>query len=427
MPSIVVIGSQWGDEGKGRYVDYLAAKADTVVRYQGGDNAGHTIKSGDKKFSLHLVPSGALYDGKNCVIGNGVVVNPKSLIGELKALRSSGLKVDKLFISDRAHVLMPYHIVFDALSETSSSNTEIGTTQRGIGPCYTDMANRCGIRFCDFINLEVFKDLVEKNVSRKNQELKHIYGVAELDANAIYNEYVGYAKELAPYVCDTGAMLGEEYSEGKKILFEGAQGTLLDVMLGTYPYVTSSHPISGGAAIGAGIGPRCIDYVLGIAKVYSSRVGKGPFPTEQLNEIGDTIREKGHEYGVTTGRPRRCGWLDTVVLRYAVRTSSLNSLALTHMDTLGDFDKVYMCTSYEYNGKIVKDFPASLEVLEQCKPIYEEFEGWDGNVGNIRKFEDLPINAQKYINAIEKYSGVPVSLIGVGQDRAQCIVREDLF
>ena len=427
MPSIVVIGSQWGDEGKGRFVDYLAAKADTVVRYQGGDNAGHTIKSGDRKFALHLVPSGALYDGKKCVIGNGVVVNPKSLIGELKALRATGLKVDQLFISDRAHVLMPYHIVFDSLSETTSKQTEIGTTQRGIGPCYTDMANRCGIRFCDFINPSVFKALVEKNVARKNLELKYIYGVAELDANAIYNEYSEYAKELAPFVCDTGAMLGKEYAEGKKILFEGAQGTLLDVMVGTYPYVTSSHPISGGAAVGAGVGPRSLDYILGIAKGYSSRVGKGPFPTEQLNEIGDTIREKGHEYGATTGGPRRCGWLDTVVLRYAARVNSLDSLALTHMDTLGGFEKVMMCVAYSYNGTVIEDLPASLDVLEKCIPIYEEFEGWDGDINHVRKFEDLPANAQKYVNAIEKYSGVPVSLIGVGQDRTQCIVREELF
>lgn len=427
MPSIVVIGSQWGDEGKGRYVDFLAAKADTVVRYQGGDNAGHTIKSGDMKFALHLVPSGALYDGKKCIIGNGVVVNPKSLLNELKELRKSGLKIDQLYISDRAHVLMPYHITFDSLSENSSDKNKIGTTQKGIGPCYTDMANRCGIRFCDFIDTEVFKELVEKNVEKKNKELKCIYNVEPLDAKAIYDEYIEYAKELAPYVCDTGAMLGNEYAEGKKILFEGAQGTFLDIMLGTYPYVTSSHPTAGGVAIGSGIGPRCIDYALGVAKVYSSRVGKGPFPTEQNNETGDKIREKGHEYGVTTGRPRRCGWLDTVILRYAARVSSLNSLALTHMDTLGDFEKVYMCVAYEYEGKILKDFPASLKVLEKCKPVYEEFEGWNGNIGNIRKFEDLPVNAQKYINAIEKYSGVPVALIGVGQDREQCIVREQLF
>lgn len=427
MPSIVVIGSQWGDEGKGRYVDFLAAKADTVVRYQGGDNAGHTIKSGDMKFALHLVPSGALYDGKKCVIGNGVVVNPKSLLNELKELRKSGLKIDQLYISDRAHVLMPYHITFDSLSENSSDKNKIGTTQKGIGPCYTDMANRCGIRFCDFIDAEVFKELVEKNVEKKNKELKYIYNAEQLDAKAIYDEYMEYAKELAPYVCDTGAMLGNEYAEGKKILFEGAQGTFLDIMLGTYPYVTSSHPTAGGVAIGSGIGPRCIDYALGVAKVYSSRVGKGPFPTEQNNETGDTIREKGHEYGVTTGRPRRCGWLDTVILRYAARVSSLNSLALTHMDTLGDFKKVSMCVAYEYEGKILKDFPASLKVLEKCKPVYEEFEGWDGNISNVRKFEDLPENAQKYINAIEKYSGVPVALIGVGQDREQCIVREQLF
>lgn len=429
MPSIVVIGSQWGDEGKGRFVDYLAAKADTVVRYQGGDNAGHTIKAGDKKFALHLVPSGALYDGKKCVIGNGVVVNPKSLLNELKALRSAGLKVDQLYISDRAHVLMPYHIVFDSLSETTSkqSQADIGTTQKGIGPCYTDMANRCGIRFCDYIDPIAFKNLLFKNLEKKNKELKEIYGATELDAQAMYEEYMEYAKELAPYVCDTGAMLGREYADGKKILFEGAQGTLLDIMMGTYPYVTSSHPIAGGAAVGAGIGPRCIDYVLGIAKVYSSRVGRGPFPTEQLNEVGDEIREKGHEYGVTTGRPRRIGWLDTVVLRYAVRLSSISSLALTHMDTLGGFDKVCMCVAYELDGKVIEDFPASLDVLERCKPIYEEFEGWDGNVSHIRKFEDLPENAQKYIKAIEKHSGAPVSLIGVGQDRTQCIVREELF
>jgi adenylosuccinate synthase len=427
MPSLSVFGAQWGDEGKGRFVDYLAAEADMVIRYQGGNNAGHTIEVGKKQIKLHLVPSGVMYEGKTCVIGNGVVVDPKSLFEELEMLKSEGLDISGLRISDRAHVVFPYHILLDELAEKSRGEGDIGTTKRGIGPCYTDMAERVGLRICDLLEPESFAVLLKRNVDVKNELITKIYGGEPVDFESIYKEYTEYAKMMEPYVCDTSLMIFDAYNQDKKLLFEGAQGMLLDISMGTYPYVTSSHPTAAGIGIGAGIGPCMVDNVLGIAKAYTTRVGKGPFPTELLDDMGEAIRQKGQEFGATTGRPRRCGWLDTVILRMSVRTSSVTSLAVTRMDTLGGFDKVQMCVGYEVDGKVIREFPASLTKLAKCKPVYQEFEGWSDDISHVRRFADLPKAARNYIHAIEERCGVPVSMIGVGPKREECIVREKLF
>lgn len=427
MPSIAVFGAQWGDEGKGRFVDYLAQKADMVVRYQGGNNAGHTIEAGGRQFRLHLVPSGVLFPDKDCVIGNGVAVNPKALIEEIEGLRAQGFPADRIYLSDRAHVVMPYHIELDKLSEAARGSDSIGTTMRGIGPCYTDMTERTGIRVCDIVEPETFKKKLMINVGIKSRIAKAMYNAAPFDVEAIYDEYTEYATKLRRYVTDTSIMVYEAYRQGKKILFEGAQGMLLDVALGTYPYVTSSHPSPGGISIGVGIGPCMIDSVLGVVKAYTTRVGKGPFPTELDDETGALIREKGNEYGTTTGRPRRCGWLDMVIVRFAVRAGSAGALAVTRMDTLGGLKNVKMCVGYEIGAKRIDEFPASLKVLSNCTPVYEDFEGWDADISHVRRFDELPRAAQRYIEAIEKYSGVPVALIGVGASREQCIVRKEVF
>ncbi|SEG01618.1 Adenylosuccinate synthetase [Caloramator fervidus] len=422
--SLVVIGAQWGDEGKGKITDFLAENADVVVRYQGGNNAGHTVIANNKKYKLHLIPSGILYDDKLCIIGNGVVVDPKALLDEIEYLKGEGIRVDnkKLLISDRAHVIMPYHKIIDALSEKKRGSKDIGTTGKGIGPCYTDKHERVGIRICDLLNKEVFAEKLKMNLEVKNKLIKEIYEDEELNFDEIYNLYMGYAEKLKDFVTDTSVVIYEKIKEGKKVLFEGAQGTLLDIDYGTYPYVTSSHPVSGGVCIGAGIGPTMIDRVVGVCKAYTTRVGKGPFPTELFDEIGDFIRNKGFEYGTTTGRARRCGWLDLVILKYAARISGLTSLAITKIDTLAGLDKVKVCVGYEIEGKVIDNFPASLEDLAKCKPIYKEFDGWDDSVQRAKSFDELPENAKKYLRFIEEYTGVRISIISVGPERENTIV-----
>lgn len=424
MSVTVIVGAQWGDEGKGKITDYLAERSEVVVRYQGGNNAGHTVEKDGVQYKLHLIPSGILYPDKICVIGNGVVVDPSALLKEIEDLKAKGVEVkeDNLKISDRAHVVFPYHIKEDELEEKGKGDEDLGTTKKGIGPCYRDKTERIGIRMCDLMNAEVFREKLKKNLERKNKIFKDIYGEEGFDFEQIFETYREYAERLRPYVTDTSVLLYNLAKEGKKILFEGAQGTLLDLDFGTYPYVTASHPVAGGATIGAGIGPTMIDNVIGVVKAYTTRVGKGPFPTELKDEIGDFLRKKGYEYGTTTGRPRRCGWIDIVMLRYAVRVSGITSLALTKLDTLAGLEKIKICTGYKINGKIIEDFPASLEELKMCEPIYEEMEGWSENIQDVRSFEDLPLNAKKYVKRLEELVGVEFSIISVGPEREETIV-----
>ncbi|MBE6044902.1 adenylosuccinate synthase [Clostridium thermopalmarium] len=427
MSAFIVLGAQWGDEGKGKMTDYLAEKADIVVRFQGGNNAGHTVEVGDKQYKLHLIPSGILYDDKINVIGNGVVVDLKALFEEIDYLEKEGVEVtpDKLLVSDRAQLIMPYHKILDGLKEKARRENDIGTTGKGIGPCYTDKMERCGIRVCDLMHREVFKEKLRQNIEDKNAIIR-LYGGEVLDFEDVYAEYIVYAERIKPYVKDISVRLYEEIKNNKNVLFEGAQGFLLDIDYGTYPYVTSSNTIAGGVCTGAGVGPTVITGAVGIAKSYTTRVGKGPFPTELTDEMGDMIREKGHEYGVTTGRARRCGWLDLVILKSAARVSGLTSFAVTKMDTLAGIDKIKVCTGYKFEGKIIDYFPACLEDLAKCEPIYEEFEGWDESIANAKSYEDFPQNAKKYLKRIEEFTGIKVSIVSVGPERNQTIVINEI-
>lgn len=423
MSTKIVIGTQWGDEGKGKTIDILAGKADVVVRTQGGNNAGHTIEANGEVYKLQLMPSGILNPKTLCIIGNGVVVDPKVLLSEIDNMEAKGIKTDNLKIDARAHVIMPYHIALDGLSEKARGKSDIGTTKKGIGPCYMDKAERSGIRMCDLINRELFEEKVKENLNIKNKIITLVYGGEALDADAVIKEYNGYAERLKKYVTDTTPILFNKIKEGSEVLFEGAQGTLLDIDLGTYPYVTSSHPISGGVCTGSGIGPRMIDECIGIAKGYTTRVGNGPFPTELHDETGDAIRNKGHEFGTVTGRPRRCGWFDAVIVRYAARTSSLSSIVLNKIDPLGGLDKIKICVAYKKDGEITYDFPPTLEELAKCEPVYEEMDGWSEDISGIREFDKLPENCKKYIERIEELCGVKIATVGVGPDREQNIVR----
>ena len=415
----LIVGTQWGDEGKGKIIDILAQSADMVVRAQGGNNAGHTVVVGDETYKLHLIPSGILYDGTDCIVGNGTVVDPKVILEEIDGLTSRGINVSRLKIDARAHVILPYHIVLDGLSEDARGKGDIGTTKKGIGPCYMDKAERIGIRMCDLIDKEIFEEKLKRNVEIKNNLITKMYGGKPVDYAAILKEYNGYAERLASFVTDTSVLVYDAIKAGKNVLFEGAQGALLDLDVGTYPYVTSSHPISGGFCVGAGVGPTLIKDCLGIAKAYTTRVGKGPFPTELNDEIGERIRNVGQEFGTTTGRPRRCGWLDAVILRFAVRVNGLTGIALNKLDTLTGLKTLKICTSYEKNGKIIKNFPADIEELKDCKPVYIETEGWTEDIGNVTRFEDLPKAAQKYVKLIEENVDCKVSMIGVGPKRTQ--------
>ncbi|WP_195619248.1 adenylosuccinate synthase [Clostridium paraputrificum] len=421
MSAFIVLGAQWGDEGKGKMTDYLAEEADVVVRFQGGNNAGHTVEVGDRQYKLHLIPSGILYDNKLNVIGNGVVVDPKALFEEIGYLEKEGVKVtpEKLIISDRAHLIMPYHRVLDVLKEKARGKNDIGTTGKGIGPCYTDKFERCGIRVCDLLHEDVFEEKLRENIKMKNEYITKVLGGEALDVEEILVQYKQYAEKIRPFVKDTSVKVYDSIKEDKTVLFEGAQGMLLDIDHGTYPYVTSSNTTAGGVSNGIGVGPNMITNAVGITKAYTTRVGKGPFPTELENETGEWIRTKGHEYGVTTGRSRRCGWLDLVIVKSAVRVSGLTSLAVTKIDTLAGLDKLKVCVGYKFNGEIIDYFPASLEDLAKCEPVYEEFDGWDDSVADARSYDEIPENAKKYLERISEFTGTRISIVSVGPKRDQ--------
>ncbi len=427
MSTVVISGAQWGDEGKGKIVDYLAQQADTVVRFQGGSNAGHTVSVGGEEYKLRLLPSGILYKGTTCVIGNGVVLDPQCLLEELENMQKRGIDTSNIKISNRAHVVMPWHKLFDELNENLRGAGKIGTTKRGIGPCYIDKADRIGIRVCDLIDREEFAQKVKNLIGIKNLILQNVYNHAPLDENEIIREYQAYADKIRPFVCDTITLLNDQVDSGKKILFEGAQATMLDIDYGTYPYVTSSHPISGGVGIGAGISPKKIDKVVGVVKAYCTRVGEGPFPTEQLNEIGEKLRNAGHEFGTVTGRPRRTGWLDACVVKYAGKLSGTDFMAVTRLDILDDFDEIKMCTAYKIDGKIINEIPASLKILAQVEPVYETFAGWKTDISKIRRYEDLPANARKYLERMAEVTGIKLGIVSVGANRDQTIVLADIF
>lgn len=423
--TLLLVGLQWGDEGKGKVIDALSSRYEIVARFQGGANAGHTVQIDDEKFVLHLVPSGILHPGTLCIVGNGLVVDPGGLLEEIDGLRERGVEVDdNLAVSDRAHVVMPHHKIMDKASESERGEGKIGTTGRGIGPCYADKAARCGIRFAEMMNPEVFRERLDALMDVKNRVLTDIYGLDPLDVNAVYEEYCGYAERLRPFVKDTVPIIHEALREGHSILLEGAQGSLLDLNFGTYPYVTSSPVVAGGGAVGTGIPPTRIDRVMGVAKSYCSRVGKGPFPTEQDNEIGELIRERGQEFGSTTGRPRRCGWLDGVALRHTTALNGVGALAVGLLDVLSAFETIRVCTSYRVDGSTLEHFPASLETLGAVEPIYEEFPGWQCDITEITEWEDLPVEAREYLKAIEQIAGAPVEFVSVGPDRTQVIERK---
>ena len=427
MAVIAVVGGQWGDEGKGKVIDLLAEKANIVVRFSGGDNAGHTVINPYGEFRLHLVPSGIFYPQVTCIIGNGVAINPAVLLEEIDDLQSHGVGTSRLFISDRAHLILPYHTLLDRLEEERRSKGAIGTTLRGIGPAFTDKVARLGIRTGDLLDKGVFLDRLKSALELKNIILTKVYQSPPLPLEEIYQQYCHYGERLMPFIRETSSVIREAAAKGDLILLEGAQGALLDPDFGTYPYVTSSSPLAGASCIGAGLGPRGIDRVLGIFKAYDTRVGAGPMPTELKDETGDLIREKAGEYGATTGRPRRCGWFDAVLVNYAVRINGMGSMVLTKIDVLSDFDKIKICTSYKYNEEIIKEFPVNLETLQNCIPVYEEMEGWKGDISRITKYVKLPQQLKDYINRIEELVKTKVVIVSVGPKRSQTIIREKAF
>lgn len=424
MASKVIIGAQWGDEGKAKIIDILSEEAEVVIRSQGGNNAGHTVTVNDKVYKFHLIPSGILYPGTLCIVGNGVVIDPKGILEEIDNLESQGISVENLRISKRAHVVMPYHKELDGIKEEARGKDDIGTTKKGIGPCYMDKAERSGIRMCDMLNPEVFAEKVKANTEVKNKMIKYVWEKdVQFKAEDIIEEYSAYAKRLEKYITDTTVLAFEAIDSGKKVLFEGAQGTLLDIDLGTYPYVTSSHPITGGVCVGSGVGPTAINECIGVMKGYVTRVGKGPFPTELFDEVGQKIRDVGHEYGTTTGRPRRCGWFDAVIGKFAVRTSGLTSIALNKIDVMADIDTIKICVAYKKGDEILKEFPASLEELALCEPVYEEMPGW-GPIDHIKTYNELPEEAKAYVDRVGELCGAKVSMVGVGPNRDQNIIVE---
>ena len=425
MSTVIIVGTQWGDEGKGKITDYLAEKADMIVRFQGGNNAGHTVVVGEQVYKLHLIPSGILYENKDCVIASGVVIDPAVLISELEDLAKHGINTANLKISQRAHVIFPYHKLQDQAEEQSKGEDKIGTTNRGIGPTYMDKSARTGIRMIDLIDPEALPALLERNVDSKNRLLNDYYRHEGVDYQAVLEIYRGYAKELKDYVADISVLVNQAVDQGKRVLFEGAQGTLLDIDYGTYPFVTSSNPIAGSACTSTGVGPTKIDLVLGILKAYTTRVGEGPFPTELSDHIGNHMLVKGGEYGTTTGRQRRCGWFDGVIARYAVRVNGLNYLAITKLDVLSGLEKLQLCTGYKYRNEIITDFPASLKTLAECEPIYEELPGWKEDITQAVKVEDLPVNARNYLERISQLAGAPIAIISVGSKRDQTILTAD--
>ena len=427
MSSVVVVGSQWGDEGKGKIVDYLAEKADYIVRYSGGANAGHTVVTSQGEFKLQLLPSGILHEDKVSILGNGVVIDPASILVEIDNINKRGINTDNFKISDRAHVLLPYHKKLDELEEIAKGDNKIGTTKHGIGPCYMDKMARVGIRMCDLLDKEVFAQKLKTNIEAKNKVLTEVYHSEPCDYDEILKTYLGYAERLRSHVTDTSYMLALANEQNKKIMYEGAQATFLDIDHGTYPFVTSSNPTAGGVCAGAGVGPRTIGAVVGVVKAYSTRVGEGPFVTELHDETGSYLRETGYEYGTVTKRPRRCGWLDVVAIKYAARINGLDYLAITRLDILDGLDKIKICVGYKYNEEKIDYIPASLNILGKCTPIYEELDGWKISLSGIRKYEDLPENARKYVEKIKEVSGVPISMVSVGANREETIVLEKLF
>ncbi len=428
MSSALILGAQWGDEGKGKVVDLLTVDADVVVRFSGGHNAGHTVVIKGKKHVLHLIPSGIMHEDKINIIGNGVVVEPKALIKEIDDLKEIGINCEgNLFLSKRAHLIMPYHIMFDKQSEIRKGSKKIGTTGRGIGPSYSDKAARVGLRVGDLYDEEVLKGKIFQNVSEMNEIAEKIFGLDKLDPEHVFEEYKSYAEILKPYVVETSYLINQLYDSGKKVMLEGAQGALLDVDHGTFPYVTSSNSTSGGACTGAGLSPRKIGNIIGVMKAYTTRVGSGPFPTELEDEDGQTLRRIGNEYGATTGRPRRCGWLDLVAGKYAVMVNGITHIALTKIDVLSGMDKIKLCVGYEYEGKKFDTFPPEIKILEHLTPIYKEMEGWKEDISKVKKYEDLPKNAKKYLDFIKEYLGCEYILVSVGVDREETIIMSKTF
>lgn len=428
MPNVIVVGLQWGDEGKGKIVDVLSEKADIVARYQGGHNAGHTVVINQEKFILHLIPSGILNENKTCLIGNGVVVDPAALLKEISGLRERGIQVGKnLLLSKNAHLIMPYHTVLDRENERLRGAKSIGTTGRGIGPAYCDKVSRGGIRVADLLQPDLFREKLSANLVHVNFLIEHLYKSPPLDAERIFQEYMGYAEKLSEHIADTDILINELIARKKNVLFEGAQGTLLDIDHGTYPYVTSSNAIAGGACTGLGVGPTKITRVLGVVKAYTTRVGSGPFPTEIRDALGEHLREKGGEYGATTGRPRRCGWLDMIVLRHSARINGVTGIAITKLDILDGLETIRICTAYKHNGKTYTEFPKELNILEEAEPVYEETDGWSESTLGIRDFKKLPKTAKTYIRKIETMLGVKVHLISTGQRRHELILLRQQF
>jgi len=428
MSIYVVVGLQYGDEGKGKITDILSAKSDYVVRFQGGDNAGHTVYAGDEKFVLHLLPSGVLQCKGKCIIANGVVVNPKSFIKEIEQIESRGLKTDHIFISRRAHVIMPYHILLDTYREEEKGGTQIGTTKKGIGPCYEDKISRVGIRMIDLLNPTILKEKIEKNLKIKNSLFSKYFGKPELDINEVYNEFVALGNKLKNRIVDTEVELNEAIRQEKNVLFEGAQALMLDIDFGTYPFVTSSSPSTGGVCTGAGVPPTSLQNLIGVAKAYCTRVGNGPFPSELDNELGEKIRKIGGEYGATTGRARRTGWLDLVSLKYACMINGINNLVITKLDVLTGIKPLKIVTQYETeDGEVTNYFTSSTDKLYDYKPIYTELDGWNEDISRVRNYEELPENAKKYIKFIEDYLGINVYLVSVGPEREQNIIKKDIF
>jgi adenylosuccinate synthase len=427
MSVVAVVGCQWGDEGKGKVIDMLAEKSDMVVRFSGGDNAGHTVVNPLGKFALKLVPCGIFYPQVTCIIGNGVAVNPAVLLEEMDSLQQRGIDLSHLYISDRANLIMPYHTFLDGLEEESRGGKAIGTTRKGIGPVFSDKIARLGIRAGDLLDREIFRERLSHLLEHKNAIITKVFGAEPLSLDGIFEQYCEYGERLTSHIRETTLIIAEALESGSKILMEGAQGTLLDPDFGTYPFGTSSSPLAGEASIGAGFGPTRIDRVIGVFKAFCSRVGAGPFPTELEDETGDLIRERGHEYGTVTGRPRRCGWLDAVAARFSQRVNGCTGLAITRLDILDTLPGLKICTGYELDGKTIDNFPASAAVLAKCRPVYEELPGWQTPISDIRQFEQLPREAQQYVTRIEELLSCPAVIISVGSAREQTIVRRDIM
>ena len=427
MSSVVIVGSQWGDEGKGKMTDYLSQEADVVVRSQGGNNAGHTIAFDGKKFALRLVPSGIFGKDKLAVIGNGVVINPPALLKELHYLQDNGIDISGLRISSRSHVTFPYHILLDKCQEAAKGDHKVGTTKNGIGPTYMDKVSRVGIRMCDLLEKDTFETKLRRNLAEKNELFTKLYHVDPINFDDIFESYYEYGQELKKYVTDTSRIVNDALDSNKKVLFEGAQGVMLDIDQGTYPFVTSSNPVAGGVTIGSGVGPSKINKVVGVCKAYTSRVGDGPFPTELFDEVGERIREVGHEYGTTTGRPRRVGWFDSVVMRHSRRVSGITNLSLNCIDVLSGLDTVKICVAYDLDGERIDYYPASLEQLKRCKPIYEELPGWEEDITGCRSLDELPENARNYVRRVGELVGVRISTFSVGPGREQTNILESVW